>query len=262
MCAKSGDGLTRDLTLVCAPAGFGKTSLLADKVGNQPTAWLSLDTGDNDPARFLRYTVAALDHVQPGIAQQIMPMLGPPAPTSFDWVATAIVNHLAAHPGDVTLILDLRQPEHIRTFLLETSALSRVSGPLCDAVTDRPNSQKLLETIEAENLFLVPLDEPTWVARIIDQHFDELYLSSEGATFLRLPTEIADSRPRPHMTKAASYLLAGRVREVEDSLDAAERTHLEHAEESFEPSVGRAASRLVNSGCGCGRPILHSAPAR
>src|SRR5215211_8887836 len=53
-------GLTRGLLLVCAPAGFGKTSLLADwaRRGGRPVAWLSLDPGDNDPARFWRHVVA------------------------------------------------------------------------------------------------------------------------------------------------------------------------------------------------------------
>ena len=57
------EGLARELVLVCAPAGFGKTALLADwaRVDGRPLAWLSLDAGDNDPARFWRYALAALD---------------------------------------------------------------------------------------------------------------------------------------------------------------------------------------------------------
>ena len=57
------DGLLRGQVLVCAPAGFGKTALLADwaRVDGRPLAWLSLDAGDNDPARFWRYALAALD---------------------------------------------------------------------------------------------------------------------------------------------------------------------------------------------------------
>jgi len=57
------EGLARGLILACAPAGFGKTALLAGWVcrGDRPVAWLSLDAGDNDPARFWRHVVAALD---------------------------------------------------------------------------------------------------------------------------------------------------------------------------------------------------------
>ena len=62
------EGLARGLVLVCAPAGYGKTVLLADwaRRGQRPVAWLSLDAGDNDPARFWRHAVAALDRVAPG----------------------------------------------------------------------------------------------------------------------------------------------------------------------------------------------------
>ena len=52
-----------------------------------------------------------------------------------------------------------RQPEPVRAFLLETSVLDRLSGPLCDAVTGRTDGQAMLEAIERANLFLVPLDE-------------------------------------------------------------------------------------------------------
>ena len=61
--ARLDEGLARGLVLVCAPAGYGKTVLLADwaRCGTHPVAWLSLDAGDNDPARFWRHAVAALD---------------------------------------------------------------------------------------------------------------------------------------------------------------------------------------------------------
>ncbi len=55
-------------------------------------------------------------------------------------------------------VLD-QQPEEVRTFLLETSVLERLSGPLCNAVTGRTGGQMMLEQVERANLFLVPLDE-------------------------------------------------------------------------------------------------------
>src|SRR6266568_4567831 len=75
-----GEGLARGLVVVCAPAGFGKTALLADWAGSarRAVAWLSLDTADNDPARFWRHVVAALDRACPGIAERAGPLLGPP----------------------------------------------------------------------------------------------------------------------------------------------------------------------------------------
>ena len=286
-------GLARGRVLVCAPAGFGKTSMLADwaRSDGRPVAWLGLDAGDNDPARFWRYVVAAMDRAQPGIAERLGPLLGPPAPRSFEGLVTALINELAVQPGqdEVLLILDdyhlvdagpvhesvafllenlppglllvmsgradpplplarlrargqlaelraaelrftteeaaalldaaagpalpdaavvaltartegwaaglqlaalsLRgrtdaagfvaafsgshrfvldyladevldgQPGQVRTFLLETSVLERLSGELCDAVTGRAGSQAMLYHIEQAGLFLVPLDE-------------------------------------------------------------------------------------------------------
>jgi LuxR family transcriptional regulator, maltose regulon positive regulatory protein len=68
-------------------------------------AWLSLDAGDNDPARFWRHAVAALDLANPGIAERGGPLLGPPAPSSFDGLVTALINELAAQPGEDELLL-------------------------------------------------------------------------------------------------------------------------------------------------------------
>jgi LuxR family maltose regulon positive regulatory protein len=123
------EGLARRLILVCGPAGSGKTALLADwgRRGSRPVAWLSLDAGDNDPARFWRHAVAALDRVRPGIAELAGPLLGPPAPPSFEGLVTALINELAAQPGDGELLLvlddyhliDTRQAHDSLVFLLE-----------------------------------------------------------------------------------------------------------------------------------------------
>jgi LuxR family transcriptional regulator, maltose regulon positive regulatory protein len=104
------EGLARSLILVCAPAGSGKTALLADwaRRTQRAVAWLSLDAGDNDPARFWRHAAAALDRARPGIAEQVTPLLGPPAPPSSEALLTALINELAAQPGedDMLLVLD------------------------------------------------------------------------------------------------------------------------------------------------------------
>lgn len=101
-------GLSRQLTLVCAPAGFGKTALLADWCSHlrQPVIWLSLDAGDNDPVRFWRHVTAALDRLWPGLAERVAPLLGSPESASFDGLITALVNELAAEPTDAVLVLD------------------------------------------------------------------------------------------------------------------------------------------------------------
>jgi len=123
------EGLALRLILVCAPAGSGKTALLADWApsGNRPVAWLSLDAADNDPVRFWRHTVAALDRARPGIGERVGLLLGPPAPASFKGLVAALINDLAAQPGDgeVLLVLDDyhlidAQPVHVSLgFLLE-----------------------------------------------------------------------------------------------------------------------------------------------
>ena len=284
--ARLDEGLARGLVLVCAPAGYGKTVLLADwaRRGEFPAAWLSLDAGDNDPARFWRHAVAALDRARPGTGERVAPLLGPAA--SFQGLVTALINDLAAdqallvlddyhlisapqvhqslaflvehRPAGISVVLASRsdpplplarlrargqlteiraaelrftpaeagellehaasalpdtlvaalaartegwaaglqlaalslrgqhdaaafvaaftgshryvldylaeevlerQDEQLRTFLLETSVLDRLSGPLCDAVTGREGSQALLEQAERAGLFLIPLDE-------------------------------------------------------------------------------------------------------
>ena len=286
--ARLDEGLPRGLVLVCAPAGYGKTVLLTDwaQRSRRPVAWLSLDAGDNDPARFWSHTVAALDPDRSGIGERVAPLLGPPAPSSFQGLVTALINELAgdevllvlddyhvigspqvheslaflvehrpaglcvvlasrndpplalprrralgqlaemraaelrftpaeagellqhaapalpdasvaalaartegwaaglalaalslrghddavgfvaAFTGSHRYVLDYlaeevleRQGEQLRTFLLETSVLERLSGPLCDAVTGRAGSQALLEEAERAGLFLIPLDE-------------------------------------------------------------------------------------------------------
>jgi LuxR family transcriptional regulator, maltose regulon positive regulatory protein len=290
------DGLAQGLVLVCAPAGYGKTTLLADWIqrGEHSVAWLCLDPADNDPARFWRHTLAALDGVCPGIGERVGPLLGPPAPSSYRGLVTALINEMADRPGgdqallvlddyhlidagpvheSLVFLLEYRPPglgvvltsrsdpplalsrlrargqlaelraaelrftpaeaaallrqapagpggplsdaavaalaaraegwaaglqlvalslrgqpdaegfvsaftgshrfildflaeevleqqnEQVRTFLLETSVLERLSGDLCDAVTGRTGSQSLLEQVERAGLFLVPLDE-------------------------------------------------------------------------------------------------------
>ena len=104
------EGLAHGLMLVCAPAGYGKTVLLADwaRRGPQPVAWLSLDAGDNDPARFWRHGVAALDRSRPGLAERVGPLFGPPAPASYEGLVTALINELAAgsDADQVLLMLD------------------------------------------------------------------------------------------------------------------------------------------------------------
>jgi LuxR family maltose regulon positive regulatory protein len=70
-------GLNGKLTLVSAPAGFGKTTVVSEWIRDcgHPTAWLSLDKNDNDPSRFLIYLIAALQSIDPTIGGDVQAVL-------------------------------------------------------------------------------------------------------------------------------------------------------------------------------------------
>jgi LuxR family maltose regulon positive regulatory protein len=285
-------GLERKLTLLSAPAGFGKTTVLVDWIHKHkiPTAWFSLDKGDNDPLQFLTYVILGLQTMMEGIGKAPSTMLQSPQPPPIETILINLINdanriqkdfvlvmddyhlvdaqpvhdmitfllenlpeqmhliiatrsdpHLpllarlrsqdqmielraadlcfkadetanlfnktlsinlsardihqletrtegwiaglqlaglslqghkdpsgfiAKFKGDNQYIADYlteevlnRQPEHLRDFLLHTSILERLSGPLCDALTCQENSQQTLNTLEKANLFVIPLDE-------------------------------------------------------------------------------------------------------
>jgi LuxR family maltose regulon positive regulatory protein len=101
-------GSHRRLTLVSAPAGFGKTTLVGEWVGqlDHPVAWLSLDESDSDPTRFLIYFVAALQAVEVSIGKGALSALQSPQPPPAEPVLTDLINEIAALPGRMVLVLD------------------------------------------------------------------------------------------------------------------------------------------------------------
>src|ERR1700755_2373670 len=91
------EGLHRKVTLISAPAGFGKTTLVSEWVTgcDLPVAWLSLDQSDSDPVRFLTYFVAALRAIAPNIGEGILSVLqssGSPQLPPIETVITALLN--------------------------------------------------------------------------------------------------------------------------------------------------------------------------
>jgi LuxR family maltose regulon positive regulatory protein len=284
-------GLHRKLTLISAPAGFGKTTLVSAWVqeSERATAWLSLDEGDNDPARFLLHLVAALQTVAPEIGEGAVSALQSSRPPPSEVVLTVLLNEIASLPNRFVLVLDdyhvidtepvdvaltfviehlpppmhliiatrqdpqlplarlrsraqmtelrtadlrftaseaaeflnqvmglhlsaedvaaledrtegwiaglqlaalsmqghqdvtgfirafagdhryivdylvdevlQRQPEDVHSFLLQTSILDQLNGPLCDAVTGQQDGIARLEALERGNFFVVPLDD-------------------------------------------------------------------------------------------------------
>jgi hypothetical protein len=80
------EGVDRGLALVAAPAGYGKSVLLSEwaRRRTEPLAWLCVDAGDNDPVRFWRHVLAALDPARPGMAERVGALAGPPPPPAYD----------------------------------------------------------------------------------------------------------------------------------------------------------------------------------
>ena len=102
-------GLRRPLTLVSAPAGFGKTTLVAQWIarmgGRAQPAWLSLDEGDNDPVRFWRYVLTLLERWRPGTGAPLLRDLDAGAKLAAERL-TGVVNGLAAAEGQLVLVID------------------------------------------------------------------------------------------------------------------------------------------------------------
>ena len=105
------DGLKRPLTLICAPAGFGKTTLLSEWLGTQsgrrvPLAWVSLDEDDNDPNRFLMYLVAALGAIGSTEGEELFSLLQSPQPPPPKVILTSLISNLETFPDSFALVLD------------------------------------------------------------------------------------------------------------------------------------------------------------
>src|SRR6266480_1700445 len=102
------EGLHRKLTLIAAPAGFGKTTLVSAWVAgcDRQVAWLSLDKGENDPALFLTYLVAALQTIAPGIGEGVSGVLQSPQPPPTESILTALLNEITTIPDNFVLVLD------------------------------------------------------------------------------------------------------------------------------------------------------------
>jgi ATP/maltotriose-dependent transcriptional regulator MalT len=325
-------GAQSKLTLISAPAGFGKTTVLAEwlaavPAGGPSAAWLSLDTGDNQPASFWTYVIAALQTVAPEVGAAALSVLQAPRPPPIETVLSTLLNELSAVSNDIVLVLDdyhvvdasdiqggiaflldhlpprlhvviasradpalplarlrargelveiraaelrftpdeaaaylneamgldlgasdvaaleartegwiaalqlaalsmqgrddishfiegfagddryivdylveevlQRQPEQVSSFLLQTSILDRLSGPLCDAVTGQGGGKFMLEALDRGNLFLVPLDlRRRWY------RYHQLFAD---VLRTRLPDEQPDRVPELHRRASKWY---------------------------------------------------------
>ena len=116
---RQNQGFERKLTLISAPAGFGKTTLVSEWVAtltSSPSpsgrgegvrvAWLSLDEGDNDPTRFLTYLVGALRTIAPKVGEGVLAVLQSPQLPPAEEILTALLNEITTIPDHFILVLD------------------------------------------------------------------------------------------------------------------------------------------------------------
>jgi LuxR family maltose regulon positive regulatory protein len=102
-------GVRQKLTVLSAPAGFGKTSLLgewAEAAGHGAIAWVSLDSGDNDPARFWTYVLAALQRLDPAIGLGAFAVLQSAQHAPLEFVVTSLINQIGERADDIVIVLD------------------------------------------------------------------------------------------------------------------------------------------------------------
>jgi LuxR family maltose regulon positive regulatory protein len=102
------NGLEKKLTLISAPAGFGKTTLLSEWIPKSPRSvtWLFLDEGDNDPTQFWSYFIAALQGLHPDLGASAFSLIQSPKPPPIKSILTELINELTAHSVPLACVLD------------------------------------------------------------------------------------------------------------------------------------------------------------
>ncbi len=168
-------GLQRKLTLISAPAGFGKTTLVSEWMANhkRPVAWLSLDEKDSDPTRFLAYLVAALRTIMADLGEGIVSALQSPQPPPLEAILTSLLNEITGIPEQFILVLDdyhVIDAEPVDTAL--TFLLKHLPAQMHLVIATREDPQLPLARLRAQG----QLTE----LRVADLRFT----SSEAAGFL------------------------------------------------------------------------------
>jgi LuxR family maltose regulon positive regulatory protein len=190
------DGLGRKLTLISAPAGSGKTTLVVEwsQAYKRPIAWISLDPGDNDPIRFLTYLITALNTLQANIGQEPLKLLSASQLPGVEAILSVLINDLINSRRRLILVLDdyqvIEEPKiHAGlTFLLDHQPqqlhlilTSRADPPLPLA---RMRSRGLVTEFHAEDLRFIPDEVVTFLNTGMD-----LNLSVEAIARLEARTE-------------------------------------------------------------------------
>ncbi len=192
------EGLSADrkLTLISAPAGFGKTSLVSEWVAScyQKVAWLSLDEGDNDPTRFLTYLVAALQTIAANIGEGVLGVLQAPQPPSIESILTTLLNEITTVPDNFVLVLDdyhvidSKPVDNALTFLLEHlppqmhQVIATREDPHLPLARLRARDQ--LTELRAADLRFTPVEAAEFLSQVMG-----LNLSAEDIAALEKRTE-------------------------------------------------------------------------
>jgi LuxR family maltose regulon positive regulatory protein len=183
------------LTLVAAPAGWGKTTLLnAWRADEERFGWLALDRWDNDPVRFWTHVVEALRTVEPGVAGEALALLGAPGTRLVESVVPALVNALERRDERLALVLDdyhlIESPEIHESvaFLLEhlPPAIRVVVSTRSDPPLplSRMRARGELSEIRAEELRFTPEEAAEFLNGVLG-----LGLDPEDVTRLHERTE-------------------------------------------------------------------------
>jgi LuxR family maltose regulon positive regulatory protein len=174
------------LTLISAAAGFGKTTLVSAWIAGcgRPVAWLSLDEGDNDPARFITYLVKALQTIKAGIGEGLLAVLQSPQPLQIETILTSLLNQISTIPENFLLILD-------DYHLIDSRSIDQVLAFLVEH--QPPQMHLLIATREDPNL---PLARLRARGRCTELRAADLRFSpAEAAEFLnqRMGLELSDA---------------------------------------------------------------------
>ncbi len=167
-------GFSRALTFVSAPAGYGKTTLVVDWLRElnhadpeTRIAWLSLDTGDNDPTLFLTYLVATLQSAHPDFGQESLAILQSPQPPPPNIILATLLNEINGLPVPTLLVMDDYHE-------LQSAAIHRQIGFLLEHLP--PHFHLVLTTREDP---LLPLARMRAQGQMLEVRSDQLRFSSQ-----------------------------------------------------------------------------------
>lgn len=190
------EGLHRKLTLISASAGFGKPTLVSQWLAHcgRPTAWLSLEEGENDPIRFLTYFVTALQTIAPNMGSGVLGALQSPQPPPIDSILTALLNEITTISNPFILVLDdyhvidAQPVADALVFLLEhlppqmQLVIATREDPHLPLARLRVRDQ--LTELRVTDLRFTPAEATEFLNRVMD-----LSLSSEDIILLETRTE-------------------------------------------------------------------------